>query len=695
MAKAKKKSRSSQSRAKGPDYKNARNKDQDEQIRTQKILPVMEKLVAPDLTDRSMAISAINVMSEDAKLRTLLLKERLLKVVLEKSIKDTNEEISSEAFGLLRNLCIEEGYDVAVYLWRQQVLTAIEESLNKSAKGFEAIASLASNNSADDTKYTKQQVTTMFEFTENVLGLISSLAGSSEDIFNSVSARLVPGLGQFLISVISYARSTLTSTSNIAVSPSLFNAVCEVLYVLSEDNPEFIESVSDYPFDEILNDFLADKKYYPLPSLVYVNGLKYNILLHRLSSKNKTNNTNDPDNDNFNDHTTTNSILLEIQKSLIGVIKCIEIEQAIKDMEPVSTDASMAEVNKQFQKNIKARSLIESVQVAMEIITAVAETISVDPRDLADIEAANVSESGEIAEEDEAMMVDNDDDDLYISRAVAVKDDDLIDSSVFDRDESANDESMDSVLSCLQTEALPLIIKFLHIPVFQSRAMAALNNISWSMFTKASESATWKSNAQELWTNILPHATLPNQSYAEIEVLNSAVGVLWAVASTFKGEVPISGEAINFLISQTGNLPSLFPAEESSEYFIKVVGLLAQLAKAPGKQDVTIAVTKFFIETLTTAVNTSVKDTSAALTPKVAIDILYAIFDVFGDSSYEYDQPIYVEGGLNSKLASMLSPLRKYFKRVDRTKEALLRARGDETVLNLARFIDYKKQERQ
>ena len=694
MAKAKKKSRSSQSRAKGPDYKNARNKDQDEQIRTQKILPVMEKLVAPDLTDRSMAISAINVMSEDAKLRTLLLKERLLKVVLEKSIKDTNEEIASEAFGLLRNLCIEEGYDVAVYLWRQQVLTAIEESLNKSAKGFEAIASLASNNSADDTKYTKQQVTTMFEFTENVLGLISSLAGSSEDIFNSVSARLVPGLGQFLISVISYARSTLTSSSNIAVSPSLFNAVCEVLYVLSEDNPEFIESVSDYPFDEILNDFLADKKYYPLPSLVYVNGLKYNILLHRLSSKNKTNNTNDSDNDNFNDHTTTNSILLEIQKSLIGVIKCIEIEQAIKDMEPVSTDASMAEVNKQFQKNIQARSLIESVQVAMEIITAVAETISVDPRDLADIEAANVSESGEIAEEDEAMMVDNDDDDLYISRAVAVKDDDLIDSSVFDRDESANDESMASVLSCLQTEALPLIIKFLPIPVFQSRAMAALNNISWSMFTKASESATWKSNAQELWTNILPHATLPNQSYSEIEVLNSAVGVLWAVASTFKGEVPISGEAINFLISQTGNLPSLFPAEESSEYFIKVVGLLAQLAKAPGKQDVTIAVTKFFIETLTTAVNTSVKDTSA-LTPKVAIDILYAIFDVFGDSSYEYDQPIYVEGGLNSKLASMLSPLRKYFKRVDRTKEALLRARGDEAVINLARFIDYKKQERQ
>lgn len=688
MAKAKKKSRASKARAKGPDYKGSRGNEQDEKIRLQKIVPVMEQLVSSDMTDRSMAISAINVMCEDPKLRTLLLKEKLLKVVLESSIKDDNEEIVSESYGLLRNLCIEEGYDVAVFLWRQNILSAIEDSLNKISKVFAEISVLAEGGASDSNKFTKQQITTVFEFTENILGLISSLAGSSEEIFSAVSNRLIPGLCLFLLSIIEYARSTVSATSNIAVSSALFTAACEVLYTLSEDNAEFITSVSAYPFEDMLNEFLAGKKYYPSPSLVYVNGLKYNTLLHKLSRKPKNHDSNnDP-----NDQTSTNTILLEIQTSLIAVIKSIDIQQARKDMEPLSSDASIAEVNKQFIKTIQGRSLIESVQVGIEIITAVAETITVDPTEF--VEPDEPLEE-DINEEDEAMMVDNDDEDLYIRKAVESHDNEDMDASVFDGEDSETDENMDAVLKCLQSESLPIITELLSLPEFQSRAMAALNNISWSLHTKASGSALWKSNAQELWNNILPNVTASNQSsYSDIEVQNSAIGVLWAVASTFKGEVPISEDAINYLISQTTNLASLFPFEECAEYCVKVVGLLAQLAKASGKQNITSAVAKFYFEALTVAPTKPTKEMSPLLSPKVVIDIVYAIFEVFGDKSYEYDQAVYVDGGLNGKLNASLTPLRKFFKRVDRVKDFQLRARGEECVLNLARFIDYKKQER-
>lgn len=681
MGKAKKKSRNSKARSNGPDYKASHANDQDEKLRTQKILPVMQNLVASDMTDRSMAISAINVMCEDPKLRTLLLKEKLLKVVLENSIKDSSEEIVSEAYGLLRNLCIEEGYDVAVFLWRQDILTLIENDLNKSTKAFEAIAS----GKSDDAKFTKQQVTTVFEFTENILGLISSLASSSENIFNAVSERLSQGLGKFLTSVIAFARSTIESKSSIAVTSSLFTAVCEVLYTLSEDNAKFIESVAGYPFQEILNEFSEGKTYYPSPSLVYLNGLKYNLLMHELSSK--RNNNND---DETNDTASTNSILTDIQISLANVIKSIDTEKALSDMAPLSSEASMAEVNAQFQKSIHARSLIESVQVAIEIITALAETVSVDPTNIAEAEEPTEEI---IEEEDEAMMIENDDDELYIRKAVQTHDNDAVDTSVFNGESTEDD--WEPVLAYLNNTSLPLVSQFLDIPEFQSRAMAALNNISWSIHGKASNHKQWKQSAEELWTKILPRVTANDQTkYTEIEVLNSATGVLWAVASTFKGQVPISSEALSVLISQTTSFASLYPAEECAEYCSKAVGLLAQLAKAPGKHDITVAVSQFLFDTLSTAQATSVKDARPIQSPKVVIEIIYAIFEVFGDASYDYDMSVYVQGGLNAKLAAMLSPLRKYFKRVDRIKEPLLRARGDECVLNLARFIDYKKQER-
>lgn len=679
MAKAKKKSRNASARSKGPSYKAAHGNEKEEKLRTQKIVPVMEKLVSPDMTDRSLAIGTINTMSDDPTLRTLLLKEKVLKVVLENTIKDSNEEIVSEAYGLLRNLCIEEGYDVAIFLWRQEILKFIEESLNKITTAFEAIANLA-NGGSSDTKFTKQQVTTVFEFTENVIGLASALATTNEDIFTAISNRLVPGLGQFITSVISYARSTVKSDSNIAISNSLFTAVCEILYTLSEENQNFVDSVSDYPFDEILNEFAQGSKAYPLPALVYLNGLKYNSLLLKLLAKSKS------------DEINPNAILLEIQGSLINIIKSVDIEQAQKDSEPIASDAPMEEVNKQFIKNIQARSFIESVQVAIEIITAVAETITIDPTEIAAMAAQDDSVVEE--NEDEDMSGDKDDEEYYIRKHVEVEDD-FIDESVFDREEEqVTDETMSPFLKFVLEETIPLIAQLLPMSEFQSRAMAALNNLAWTMHTQAPNAAKWRSNAEQLWTNILPHVTAnDNTKYSEIEVLCSAVGVLWAVASTFKGEVPISTEAVNFLISQTSDLPKLYPAEECTEYCVKLVGLLGQLAKVPGRREITVSVTRFFFNTLSSAPTAPVKDTTPVNSPKVVVDVIYGVFEIFGDKSYEYDQELYVQGGLNGKLAGLVMPLRKFFKRIGKAQDPLLRERSQESVSNLVRFVEYKKAE--
>lgn len=136
MGKLKKGRKNQKARLNPIGSKSQQDSKKDEATRTSKILPLINKLNSTIPNEKSMALGAITILSEDARMRKLLLKEKLISVVMQTCLNDFNDEIVVEAFGLLRNLGIEEGYDVVKYLWRQGIWTSIESALNKIDESF-------------------------------------------------------------------------------------------------------------------------------------------------------------------------------------------------------------------------------------------------------------------------------------------------------------------------------------------------------------------------------------------------------------------------------------------------------------------------------------------------------------------------------------------------------------------------------
>ena len=95
-------------------------------IREKKILPVLNDLTSADLQKRSNAATAIANLIEDTKSRKLLLREHIVKTLLEQTLTDTSLETRTAGWGILRNLALEEEADFCVHLYRQDILTTIE-----------------------------------------------------------------------------------------------------------------------------------------------------------------------------------------------------------------------------------------------------------------------------------------------------------------------------------------------------------------------------------------------------------------------------------------------------------------------------------------------------------------------------------------------------------------------------------------
>jgi hypothetical protein len=95
-------------------------------ILEKQILPIINDLTNPESKKRSSAAVAIANIIEDTKCRKLLLREQIVRILLEQTITDSALESRSAGWGILRNLALEEEADFCIHLYRQDILTAIQ-----------------------------------------------------------------------------------------------------------------------------------------------------------------------------------------------------------------------------------------------------------------------------------------------------------------------------------------------------------------------------------------------------------------------------------------------------------------------------------------------------------------------------------------------------------------------------------------
>ncbi|KAK9324837.1 hypothetical protein V1517DRAFT_351128 [Lipomyces orientalis] len=392
-------------------------------------IPLIKKLSSVNPKDRALAASAIANLIENPVVRRALLKERLVQTIIEQSLTDSSEEVVVEGFGVLRNLALEEGYDVCVFLWRRDILAVASSYLGKIRTG---IASLEHSSAA--------QKTLLFNLIDNILSLLTSLGGSSDDICESIVSRF-PDLPIFVLDIL----------ANSSIPDFVKVIAAENLYVLTESNATYIDKVQG-------SGFTLDAKL-SVPVQMYMSGVEYNV---------------------FETSRTASIDLLDIVRSVNECLRAIDVREVFKVLQPTMVDG-IVKSTAYDEKYRAAQSSLASVQVGLELLTEVSEALVTKQHGRQDL----------VTEPDED--IDDNDDDR-----------DQMDIIEDDREIPTEGETIggvdDPVVGLLLEALLPVVIALLEFEELRSRSLQALNNMTW---TFNSQLPHWGiSKAHSLWRRI-------------------------------------------------------------------------------------------------------------------------------------------------------------------------------------------------
>jgi len=237
----------------------------------------------------------------------------------------------------------------------------------------------------------------------------------------------------------------------------------------------------------------------------------------------------------------------------------------------------------------------------------------------------------------------------------------------------------------------------------QLHALETLNNISWTVssidFTAGQLKGLqtfWSSLAEKIWNQVIRPVLASNT--ADIELASSISSLAWAICRSLPGTIqPKADEQRKFMAlyqaskhlpSPEANVPKAGTDEEVDSFQglgVKSIGVLGRLALHPAPVELNREIGVFLITVLA-----GIPDTPAA----DAVEALNQIFDIYADKSYAFDGAVFWSNGFYEHLEGILPKAKKMAKGIDKRKFGELRARADEAVLNLGRFLKYKRTEK-
>lgn len=233
----------------------------------------------------------------------------------------------------------------------------------------------------------------------------------------------------------------------------------------------------------------------------------------------------------------------------------------------------------------------------------------------------------------------------------------------------------------------------------QSEALSALNNVAWTMscfdYSETGNAGilkVWAPVAKRLWTKVV--APVLATDTADVSLASSVTSIAWAVARTLQGSTPLMGDEQHKFMSLYKASRSLtessekatLPAEQEDPFQglgVKCIGVLGQLAQDPAPTDLNREVGVFLVTILDALPDTPPADT---------VEALNQLMDIYGDESHPCVKAVFWKDNFLKHLEEVLPKAKTMAKRIEkRGATTELRARADEAVLNLGRFIQYAK----
>lgn len=209
-------------------------------------------------------------------------------------------------------------------------------------------------------------------------------------------------------------------------------------------------------------------------------------------------------------------------------------------------------------------------------------------------------------------------------------------------------------------------------------AMDYLHNLAWSMvISDATElQAAWTQLSPGLWEWALTN--LSTFLIQDEEMADSSLSLIYGLAK-------FTGTILTMSHTQVNDFIKLYHSSLNAEVQTKIVGLLGCIALQQGS----IAINKSIGTFLVTVVASLPRSD-----PEVVIEALDAMFDIYADMAFDYDEPVFVQGNFPEHLRKALPKVRQMTKAIERRQSRELRQRAEEVIINLAAFIDYKRSER-
>lgn len=605
----------------------------DETTRQNKIVPLIAQLSSTAPNDRSVAVNAITVLAEDSRMRKLLLRERLIPTIMEQTLNDSNDELVVESFGLLRNLTIEEGYEVAKYLWRSNIWASIDSALLKIRSTLEHLAA--------DKQLDQKRTYMFYDFVENILSLVVLIASCSQDLYESIYANIEP--------VVSIAIETLNWNCQKLRSIKLFNAALDFLYEFASDSSDFVVSLMQMPafsMDKLVAAVNLPAQSKNTLGKVRVEGLRFHIM--EVSGELANNKNEGCAQSIQNLFSLITQIDLNVIKTNLAIVDNAEqpLQKPANDEKPQDIDVPFGG---ESPEKTHSKSDLQSIELAIDLLTSICEILAVND--------VNPLQPVTLDENISTLILNT----VYPSCIYLLK---------FDRDNA----------QVLQVT---------------SKLLMAFNNISWLFLSAATIPVQWYPKIPELWLEL--EATNSN----DLELQKTSLSIMWALTKAVGSEVKntISLENVNSLLKKCSNLTSSESNHEEDnhvifEYLLSAVGFLGSVAQVIDNVEITGEISEFLFFLISHYIEdkNNEKDLKALEIPVEGLNLLY---DVFGDAEYVYDEPVFVARNYLQRLEQLEPLFRTFYKKIDKNRSRELKLRAEEAYMNLERFIDYKKSERQ
>ncbi|KAK4199659.1 hypothetical protein QBC40DRAFT_349268 [Triangularia verruculosa] len=645
-------------------------------LRDSKILPILKDLKHPEAKYRTQAAGAIANIVQDAKTRKLLLREQVVHIVLTETLTDDSIDSRAAGWEILKVLAEEEDADFCVHLHRRDILTAIEHA----AKAI--LDSLTSTEPAF-SKLTKAKQGIVWDITTSLLILLNLLGMAGEEIVTSIIAKQT--ILRFLFRL----------AASEATPQAIYKETLSCLTTLSEDNLELGQAMTNDQ-ETRCYDVLLKLASGAGPRSVMACGVLHNVFssLQWLDHS--------PGKDGACDAV----LITPLTRALEHVPSSSAVANGSADQAAVTLLALeiLASIGADLQETLEKGN--RSQPKDDNEWNGIEDKAEID--DVMDVDVG--SNAGGDDDEDKEEDDDDEDDDMDEDKDEEEDDNDIGDLEADMEKVTGADDPLDSgdledlpTLGAYIQQAIPQLVRLSNIPLdseenlaIQSHALAALNNIAWTVscidFSEGENSNVydaWYPAAKKIWVKAI--TPIVEADSADINLATQITSLAWAIARSLGANVPLTqGQHRKFMALYQAAKSQPKPAEGEEVdplqgLGVKCVGVLGSLARNPAPIDLNREIGVFLI----TLLQSSEQDKT--IQPADVIEAVNQIFDIYGDENTEHDKEVFWKDGFYKQLEEFLPKLRALTKTINKKTHSELRDKADEAVLNLVRFLKYKK----